>query len=295
MPGEDVETAYYRDLYAYDEAHVRAGWRHPFEQEVRFLMACELPWRGGTLLDLGCGEGELVGHLDRGGWFSQGSDFKGLYVGVDRIEAAILSARRRWPGYTFQRADFALGSCAVKPATTVMAIGAMVSGEPCGAAARLARVRAHMVRVMTLSMEQGVAVLLEQGWLEQSASLQLERALFGVRAGEELDTLREWLEQRFGVKTKVRRGGLRSDVVLYWQASSMSELEALTHRSDEALCEEVFAALDPGGIALYWRGWLLAMMGLEERACASLERARREDEDMHLRQRATLLLERLTA
>ena len=75
----------------------------------------------------------------------------------------------------------------------------------------------------------------------------------------------------------------------------MSELEALTHRSDEALCEEVFAALDPGGIALYWRGWLLAMMGLEERACASLERARREDEDMHLRQRATLLLERLTA
>lgn len=293
---ERFETEYYRDLYARGEDHVRAGWRHPFEQEARFVMACELPWSkksGGAVLDLGCGPGGLAGHLSRREWFGKGVDSKHYYVGVDRMERAIERAREQWPGHTFLCADFTLGPCVVKPAETAMAIGALVSGEPCAAAARVSRVRDHLVRVMTLSMRQGVAILLEQGWLERSGVPGLEPALFGVREGEELERVCAWLEDRFGVETKVRRGGLRSDVVIYWQARQERALDTLFHHDDEALCEEVFDALDPHEEELYWRGWLYAMVGLEARANALLERACREETETHLRQRATILLERL--
>jgi SAM-dependent methyltransferase len=254
---------YYHELYASGQAHVQAGWRHPFEQAARFALASDLPQvpGGGALLDVGCGPGDLFGHLVRGGWFAGSRDTpEQLYLGVDQLEQAVSLARSRWSGARFVCADACSDEFAQR-AETVMAIGAMISGEPCSARARPGRVQQFVAGCIARSTHQGVIMMLDQRGLDERASLGLEAALFGVRRGAELDALIAWIAQRFDVEVTLHPQGLRSDITLYWQRRGQGCAPARL-RSNEALAEAVFAQLDPSREQLYWRGWLYAELGM---------------------------------
>lgn len=259
----DAMSDYYAELYASGQPHVQAGWRHPFEQSVRFALASDMPQvpGGGALLDVGCGPGDLFGYLVRGDWFSGAQDTPGrLYLGVDQLEPAVTLARARWPDARFVCADVISDELA-QTAETVMAIGAMISGDPCSARARLGRVQQFVACCIARSTHQGVILMLDQRGLDERASLGLEAALFGVRRGAELDALVAWITQRFDVDVTLHPQGLCSDITLYWQRRGLGCVP-VELRSNEALAREVLDQLDPSREQLYWRGWLYAELGM---------------------------------
>ena len=181
-------------------------------------------------------------------------------------------------------------------ASASVALGALIDGAPCASERerqrRLGRFVSSCVR---LGRHQGVIVTLEQGWLERhGGALALEPALFGVRAGEELEALRSWMSSALDVTTSVRAGGLSSDVALFWARGSQGP--ELLRRSDEQLLARVFEQDDLSCEQPFWRAWLCAQIeGMEARALKELERAlRRGAIDRYDRARAALLYERLS-
>ncbi len=281
---------YYRELYASGKAHVQAGWRHPFEQVLRFAVACELidVSGGGELLDVGCGPGALRGYLTQIGWF----DGPPRYRGIDRLELAIQTARTNWPEARFECVDVLDEE--VEPAETVMAIGAMISGEPCALHERIERVGRFVSACIDASTHQGCVVMLAQEQLEARASLGLEQGLFGVRRGDELEALCQWIERRHDVCVRVRPDGLQSDVVVYWRRRDLA-WPAMVWRTDAELAAHVVDLLDPSHAQPYWRGWLYVELGQLDLARQTLL-ACVDDEsasDSYTRRRARLLLDHL--
>lgn len=67
-----------------------------------------------SILDLGCGNGEYVGYLER-------RAFAGTYKGIDLHEGMIDEARERFPGYDFEQCDVL--SASAPPADVVIMSG----------------------------------------------------------------------------------------------------------------------------------------------------------------------------
>jgi SAM-dependent methyltransferase len=92
------------DYYEHRIRALRAGhrivdWASRHSQEARFRVLVEAAdLEGKSLLDVGCGAGDLLGYLRR---LRIGAD----YTGVDLIEKMVRAARRRHPGGRFLRAD----------------------------------------------------------------------------------------------------------------------------------------------------------------------------------------------
>lgn len=96
------------------------GWRDPSSQRLRFeVIAAAADFNGASVLDLGCGTGDLLGFL--------GQRFKDLrYLGIDQMPEFIEAARRRHA--EFADAAFALGHfdlLALPSADIVVASGAL--------------------------------------------------------------------------------------------------------------------------------------------------------------------------
>lgn len=79
------------------------GWRGPESQTKRFDVLAQVgDFSGRSVLDVGCGYGDLKGYLDR--WFS---DF--TYIGIDQMPEFIAVAEDRYEGCAgthFYQTDF---------------------------------------------------------------------------------------------------------------------------------------------------------------------------------------------
>lgn len=96
--------AYYDALSDLDDDARKVAWRACHDQEVRFENLLEVlddrrVDRGLSLLDVGCGLGDLYGYLQRTG--------RGAvqYTGVDLLPDMIAGARARWPEARFLNRD----------------------------------------------------------------------------------------------------------------------------------------------------------------------------------------------
>jgi SAM-dependent methyltransferase len=98
-----------REFYTHfaeeQEGALRVGHRSVEAQLVRFevlLDALDSAHHPASILDVGCGVGDLVGYLEQTGR-------RGPYLGVDLLPDMIDEARRRYPDAEFQVADVAAG------------------------------------------------------------------------------------------------------------------------------------------------------------------------------------------
>lgn len=71
------------------------GWFDEETQQLRFDRAMSSIPPKGTLLDVGCGVGDLYAALQQKGW-------KGQYVGIDNVPEMIEHAKARYPEADFQ-------------------------------------------------------------------------------------------------------------------------------------------------------------------------------------------------
>lgn len=104
-------------LEPYREAVERAGptweaqlWHSPEAQRARFgaiLRVADLAGR--PVADLGCGRGDLAGHLA-----AEGVEHAG-YVGVDALEPMVREAERRAAGLGWARCSFEVGDFVADP------------------------------------------------------------------------------------------------------------------------------------------------------------------------------------
>ncbi len=94
---------FYRDrLERYGADDPRGlGWRDAGSQETRFKVLTEVgPLGAASVLDEGCGVGDLYGYLR--------SRFPRVqYLGIDSNPDAIAAARKKFPDAAFETADFA--------------------------------------------------------------------------------------------------------------------------------------------------------------------------------------------
>lgn len=94
---------FYGALRNEEEPARRVSWRSIWDQELRFEVLCEIfdrvpPEEPFSVLDVGCGLGELVGYLRR-----RGDDCR--YLGIDLLPEMVEEARRRHPGERFEIVD----------------------------------------------------------------------------------------------------------------------------------------------------------------------------------------------
>lgn len=87
---------YYDDLQGSRDDARRVGWRDPLEQAFRYELVYQLLSEG-SVLDVGCGMGDLCGFLRSRG-------FEGAYHGVDLRCDFVEVARARW-GDHFEECD----------------------------------------------------------------------------------------------------------------------------------------------------------------------------------------------
>jgi SAM-dependent methyltransferase len=74
-------------------------WGSPEGQALRFRVLLEVgDWRRASILDAGCGVGDLAGYLAKRG-------ARGTYLGIDALPEMIEQARRRSPRRRFQAGD----------------------------------------------------------------------------------------------------------------------------------------------------------------------------------------------
>lgn len=94
-------AAYHDELGEATDPARRAGWRSRAHQALRFEVCCSAldVEQLDSVLDVGCGEGDLLPALRRRG-------FRGRYVGVDVLSSMIEMARAR---HTDSRARFLVG------------------------------------------------------------------------------------------------------------------------------------------------------------------------------------------
>ena len=102
-PQDGPLAAYYAGLSDEADPARRVSWRACWDQQLRFEVLCEI--LGGaprqpapTLLDVGCGLGDLLPFLERRGQAVR-------YVGVDVLPEMVARARLRHPGQRFEVHD----------------------------------------------------------------------------------------------------------------------------------------------------------------------------------------------
>lgn len=154
----------------------RSGWRRMVEQFARFeYVLCGWDWRRvDSVLDLGCGTGELAAWMKR---TNRGAE----YIGVDRRDDAIDEARRRHPQMRFLNGDLYEVCRAETDADLTLAIGTLIDGGvPPGDDDRRRRVRRLVDEAIVRSRVGAVVVALNQTVIDERPELALEPALFGI-------------------------------------------------------------------------------------------------------------------
>lgn len=256
---EHRTNSYYAELYASELDHVRAGWRYPLEQALRFAVAVELAQRLGPLgrvLDAGCGPGGLLEYMRR-----EQIAFED-YTGADLLpEAVALGMERACERSRFVCADIRQRSF---QGDVAFAIGAAVDGARAGD--RVAQVWSLIEPLANAMSRGGVLIVLDRRWLEQQGVLGMERALFGV-SEEELDAISRRLE-RSGLECVIQRGFLESDAALCW---SRCGFEPASSSERWGVHERLLRTPWASQFDRYWHARLWFDAGAYERALEALE------------------------
>ena len=85
---ESVESFYNDRLIKFGVSHETVGWGSKHDQFLRFEMLLrDLSPKGKVILDVGCGLGDMVTHLDK----VTCGDFE--YIGIDIAQSLVLKAR----------------------------------------------------------------------------------------------------------------------------------------------------------------------------------------------------------
>ena len=100
----------------YGDSVTSLGWYSRFTQEQRFwALTTGIEWEGQTLLDVGCGQGDLAGFL-------QTHQLSAQYTGIDLSPRMIQVAQKKYPEAHFQVGD-ALDTAFSGQADLVLASG----------------------------------------------------------------------------------------------------------------------------------------------------------------------------
>jgi len=170
---------YYASLGGSGGVARQSGWRRRIGQLARFEMALA-PWDGAgvrSVVDLGCGTGELAGYLR-----ATGRELE--YVGIDVRSDAIECARERHGADRFVCGD--IFSIDLKSAAELaVAIGTHVDGRvPSSESDRRERIRSVVERTGEAARCGISCVLTDAESVAGTAAVDSDPALFGVRAGE---------------------------------------------------------------------------------------------------------------
>lgn len=120
---------FYRLCGMRPEPAQRAGWRGSWDQELRFeglLGVIASRVQPFSLLDVGCGQGDLYAYLRRRGYEA------GSYTGIDVLPEMVAAARARHPGGRFLLADLLSPETPAGPFDYVVCSGALnvaISGD----------------------------------------------------------------------------------------------------------------------------------------------------------------------
>lgn len=103
MNQEDIRITQqrYRERYqTFGYSPKTLGWGENGRQELRFSILTQVgDLNGKTILDVGCGFGDLYGFLKAKGWF-------GSYIGIDFVHELIQEGKTRYPDAEFIIGDF---------------------------------------------------------------------------------------------------------------------------------------------------------------------------------------------
>lgn len=112
-----LRQAYRRLLQEQRDPSRQVGWSDRLQQLVAFeALAGVGDLKRGSVLDVGCGLGDLYGYLRARG-------FTGQYTGVDLVPELVQAARTRHPGATFLTADILDPHLSLDPHDYVIASG----------------------------------------------------------------------------------------------------------------------------------------------------------------------------
>jgi SAM-dependent methyltransferase len=90
----DLKQYWAERIGRYGDTHEALGWSSKERQIKRFEVLSKIVGQSGSVLDVGCGTGDLYLYLQNKGW-------RGKYVGIDISEEMLLAAKKKLPGLTF--------------------------------------------------------------------------------------------------------------------------------------------------------------------------------------------------
>ncbi len=103
MSRKKIQSHYLPRLAQHNESFKILDWANAASQQRRFeILAEHVALAGRTLLDVGCGVGDLQGFLSR-------RSIEANYTGVDILEKMVAEARTRHPSGVFEHADIFSG------------------------------------------------------------------------------------------------------------------------------------------------------------------------------------------
>lgn len=130
---------YYTDAWVEHGPNVHGlGWSSESAQQTRFDVICAAIDTSASVLDIGCGFGDLSARV------------RGDYVGLDAMEPFIIEALRRYPDRTFVVGD-ALDT-PLPQASHVVASGLMTTHDGAGIAALLDRMWSLAMRSVVFNL-----------------------------------------------------------------------------------------------------------------------------------------------
>jgi len=255
---ETTGVGYYAGSETRGSAARASGWRRRIGQYVRFEMALA-PWDGAdvdSVLDLGCGTGELARYLTASGRVRE-------YVGVDRRPRVLARARRRHDGETFLEGD--LFEIPVdRNFDLVVAVGAQVDGRaPAEEVGRVERVERLVGRCRALARRGLSCVILDQKAVRENFALRAEPALFGVTRDELAEVL-EVPNLPGNVRSDVLPTDLLAAVAISGHPPGAMERERVVQRAIEVHRRRGGSRLDEAWIWMEIDAWKRAREVLED-------------------------------
>lgn len=123
----DYVTRYEKRLHEYGYSPATLGWGIHGRQEVRFsvLAECALRMPDLSVLDVGCGFGDLYDFLKKNGW-------QGRYTGIDIVPGLLAVARERHPGIDVRELDITDESVTLDLYDFVISSGTFNAALPSG-------------------------------------------------------------------------------------------------------------------------------------------------------------------
>jgi len=120
---DDPVEAFYARRKGEGDLARQVSWRAVWDQEYRFEVLCEIfdrtpPAEPVSILDVGCGLGDLVPFLQR-------RRDRVRYLGIDILPSMVEAARRRFPGEQFEVVDLLKADPPGAPFDYVLASGAL--------------------------------------------------------------------------------------------------------------------------------------------------------------------------